>query len=501
MAKIVRRSVDTTIEKNILTASIISTSYLEKIWPVYQKEYITNAFGKTVMSWIMDYYNNFGVSPGNIIQDIFNMEKSKLEDSELEIIELFLKKLSEQYLEDQGVNEAYILDQTLLYFRKREIEIRVENAQSLLQIGRIDKAEEELTKMKKVMLQTSNWNNPFSSESVNQVFDDRNNGIFKFPGRFGDLLGPLERGWFVAFLAPFKRGKSWTLQEAVILAAVSGLKAVFVSLEMQDKGMNERIFKRISAYGEEGKTHQIPVFDCLNNQLGTCEHKDRHGTNEPLGEDKDNLMDYTSDSRHRICTKCRAIINGDYVMSTWFEQVEKKAFSPKNIHKKVNSFVKMYGDNVRIICYPRFSASVSDFERDLDLLEQTEGFIPDVISADYADIFKPEKGGGDDHKGIDAIWKNLAALAAKRRLVMFTASQGNRGAIYKADLDQGDLAEWIGKLAHVDAFLSLNQTKEEKKKGVMRIGLLAHRHREFHEDEKCTILQAFSLGQTHLDSF
>lgn len=501
MAKIVRRSIDLSVENNILTASIISTHYLEEIYPLYQKDYLTNSFARIVMGWVLDYFKNFGESPKHHIKDIFNIEKGTLEDAEMEIIQIFLENLSNRYVEDQGVNEDYLLDQTLQYFRKREIEIRVANASSLLQIGRLDKAEEELLQMKKVMLSTSNWSNPFATENINAVFDDRNNGIFKFPGKFGELLGPLERGWLIAFLAPFKRGKSFALQEAVILAALSGLKAVFVSLEMQNKGMNERIYKRITAYGEAGKIHHIPVFDCLKNQKGVCVNPGCDGSNISMGDTKETIAEFTPESHHVVCTKCRFIKGGDFEPSTWFERVDKKDFDIKNVGKKLKSFVKMYGDNIRIICYPRFSASVSDFERDLDILEQSEGFIPDVVSADYADIFKPEKGGGDDHKGIDAIWKNIASLAARRHLIMFTASQGNRGAIYKSDLDQGDLAEWIGKLAHVDAFLSLNQTKEEKKKGVMRVGLLAHRHREFHEDDQCILLQSFSLGQTHLDSW
>jgi hypothetical protein len=501
MAKIVRRSVDNSIENNILTASIISTKFIEEIYPIYDRKYMVSTFASVIMKWVLDYFDKFGEAPKHHIQDIFTIEKQTLDDAELDIIETFLLNLSKKYTEDQGINDEYILDQALLYFRKREIEVRVSTAQKMLDIGRVDKAEEELNQMKKVMKLTSRWHNPLTTESVNAIFDERNQGIFTFPGALGELYGPLQRGWLVAILAPFKRGKTWMLQEAVIVAAVLGLKAVFVSLEMQDVGMDERILKRISAYAPTGATEAtIPVFDCYNNQLGICSLKTCTGTCVALAESKESIPAYSPDINHKVCCYCKDKKDGQYDMSTWFETIEKPEFTPKNVHKKVKAFVKTCGDNIRIMCYPRFSADLDDVERDLDILEQTEGFIPDVGALDYVDICKHSSKGGDERFGIDALWKQNAALAARRHMLWFTASQGNRGSLYKADMDQSDLAEWIGKLAHVDVFAALNQTKDEKKRGVLRTALLAHRHQEFHEGDNCTILQSLALGQTHLDS-
>ena len=48
--------------------------------------------------------------------------------------------------------------------------------------------------------------------------------------------------------------------------------------------------------------------------------------------------------------------------------------------------------------------------------------------------------------------------------------------------------------------LSLNQTKAEKEANAMRLGLLAHRHKEFSEDNQALVLTMPSLGQINLDS-
>jgi len=503
MSKFIRRNVDSTIENNIVTAAIISTKYLEEIYALYDRVYLKNAFAQTLMKWTMNFFEDFGEAPKAHIQNIFDLEKERLDDAEIDIIQTFLKTLSKNYVEDQGINDEYILDQTLKYFRKREVEVRVESAQKLLEIGKLDKAEDELFKMKKVVRLTSSWSNPLSTEKIHEVFDDKQKGILRFPGALGDLLGDLERGWFVAFLAPFKRGKTWLLQESVVIGALSNLKTVFISLEMKDKNINERLYKRLTAYGEEGKKeHVVPIFDCLRNQIGTCEKQCR--TNRHLLHDGESgPPDFNADLEYRACAVCKeGKDKDDYELATWFEQIEKPEFTAKNVNKKLKSIRRFYGDNIRVKCYPRFSASVADIKRDLDLLEQTEGFIPDVIAIDYADILRPEsRGGGEPRHGIDEIWKNLASLAAERKVIMFSASQGNRGSIYKENMDQADLAEWIGKLGHVDLFASINQSMDEKKKGIIRIGMLAHRHKEFHEKDHTMILQALSLGQVHLDSY
>jgi hypothetical protein len=502
MAKFVRKDVSNTIENNIITAAIISTNFIEEIYPLYTKQYIKNKFGQTLLGWCIDYFDKFGEAPRKNIQTIFELEKETLDEADAEIITIFLKTLSKNYVDDQGINEEYVLDQAMQYFRKREVEMRVENAQKLLDVGKIEAAEDEIFKMKKVVRLTSNWSNPMDDHKIHEVFDDSKKGILRFPGALGSLLGDLERGWFIAFLAPFKRGKTWLLQEAVVIAALSNLKAVFISLEMQDKNINERLYKRITAYGDEGKTdHAVPVFDCVRNQTGVCEKPIRKNK-FILYDGEGDLPEFEADMEYRPCCVCKDIKKEqeDYELSTWFELMIKPEFTARNVNKKLKSFKRFYGDNIRTKCYPRFSATVADIRRDLDILEQTEGFIPDVISIDFAGIVKPDTRGGDIRNGIDDIWKSLAALAMERHAVLFSASQGNRGSLYKDNMDQADIAEWIGILGHVDGFVSVNQSATEKKRGVMRLGLLAHRHKEFHEKDHTMILQNLSLGQVHLDS-
>ena len=63
----------------------------------------------------------------------------------------------------------------------------------------------------------------------------------------------------------------------------------------------------------------------------------------------------------------------------------------KNVTKSMRGFEMMFGNRFRYLCYPRFSASYDDIERDLKRLEIEYEFIPDVLIVDYANIMKPGK--------------------------------------------------------------------------------------------------------------
>jgi len=46
----------------------------------------------------------------------------------------------------------------------------------------------------------------------------------------------------------------------------------------------------------------------------------------------------------------------------------------------------------------------------------------------------------------------------------------------------------------------LNQTPVEKREGIMRLGIIAHRHEEFDEFTQVQVLQQLKIGQPYLDS-
>lgn len=67
-------------------------------------------------------------------------------------------------------------------------------------------------------------------------------------------------------------------------------------------------------------------------------------------------------------------------------------------------------------------------------------------------------------------------------------------------MDETDTSEDIRKMAHVDIWAALNQLSSEKRDKCARIGLVAHRHRDFDKTKQAMILQDIDTGQFVLDS-
>ena len=501
MAEIKRRTIDTHFENQITTAMIMSTKFLTDIRPLYNPDYMKNTFARIICYWCVDHFDHYKKAPGKNIESIFLVEsESGLPKEDAEIIKDFLTKLNSLYSESQGINNDLIKQYAFDYFRKRDLEIRSAKAQTFLELGKIDEAEDQFLNFKQVAFQTSGWINPFDVQQIFSTFDDETDPVLKLPGALGHLVGPIERGWFIGVLGPFKRGKSFFLQEIAIRGLMQGLKVVFISLEMMDKDVKKRFYKRLTGFGSRTgeDVFLFPTFDCAANQDGTCAMRQRTQLIKLLGTDG-SKPNFDIDMDYRPCVYCRENHMREYRLATWFETLEVPQFSFSNTRDHMRAEEIMHGDNFRFMCYPKFTASVSDMKRDLFILEQYEGFIPDLIVTDHADIFKLGKSNNKVGQ-IDDVWKELGSLAAERHSIVVTASQGTRGAIYKESVAQDDLAEWIGKLGHVDIFMGLSQTPDEKESKIIRANLLAHRHKDVDETVFAEILQQLDVGQFYLDS-
>lgn len=294
---------------------------------------------------------------------------------------------------------------------------------------------------------------------------------------------------------------SWMMEEIGIQGLLSGLKVALISMEMNKRNVTKRVLSRITALSPREKNVIIPCFDCLANQEDGCKSSLRKGK-VGLQNFAGDFPKYNSNLNYIPCTSCRFLSNSEqqYKLSTWYETVTKEEFTLKNVRKIIKSFKNMWNNNLRVITFPRFSATLSDIKRQLDFLEYTEVFIPDVIIPDYAGIIRPERNYSKEYLALDDIWKGLAGLAEERHCVVITGSQVGRSELSKQQMEAEGLAGWIGQAAHIDKAFTINQTKEEKVRGLIRLNKLYDRHQDFNDFETCVILQSLDIGQVVLDS-
>jgi len=495
-----REEVSLTMEKRIAVGFITSHKFIQDITPSMDLSFFENRLIKQVVKWCVDYHSKTGKAPRNEIQNIYLAKRPHLHEEDAELIERLLDGLSKTF--EDNINEDYLTDQTFDYFKQREIEITNNNVKYHLERHDLAAAEDEIVNYRKIAKTLPTWVNPFDQEMVESAFEEDFDTFFKFPGRLGDFLGRFKRGWLVGLSGPFKIGKSFFAEEFKAHALPQGRRVAEFNLEMSVNQVNSRFYRRLFPSGDipsDKGTFLFPCFDCLKNQVGTCTLPQR--TNSiPLLNDEGYKPLYDPNSEYRICTECRGIPDSDYETETWWEEIEKPAFDVGTISKRMKAARAMFGDLVRLKCYPRFSASVSDISRDLDLMEAVEGFIPDIIIIDYADILKPENDRISGVEKEDETWKMLARLASERRALLVVPTQLTKEALEAVLIKQKHTARWVGKLGHVDVMLSVNQTTSEKRQGRLRIGTLLHRHDPFDEQKTVTLLEKRGLGQVHLDS-
>jgi hypothetical protein len=506
MAKIQRFDINNDIEKRIVTGLIVSDEFCTSIQKMIRKQYFQIDYARTIVDWILDYYRLYKKAPGKEIQSLFKAEisKSNIRESEAILIEHFLSSLSADYESNSSINNEFLLDQSRTYFRERSLTLLSEKVQNHIVRGKIDQAELEVKNFSRVVKELGTWFNPFDKSNVRLFFDDTQSTLLRLPDELGELSGDLEREWLVAFMGPMKRGKSWMLMEFAIHALTHGLKVVFFSLEMSQRVLSRRIYKRITALSEKPGMVSWPVFDCENNQDNSCKRDDRTCVKgiKPVGVDIVNYDEFKNVKGYKPCTVCKQLKNGLYKQAIWkIWKEQKETIESKAVLKKIKDFERLYGNNFRIKAYPSFTATLDDIVSDLDDLWYTEGFAPDVICIDSLDITASENKSGLSERGqIDWSWKRAKGLAGKRKALVATVLQSNRASISQDSVQQDNTSEDIRKLAHVDVMMGLNQTPEEKKKGIMRISDIAHRHEGFTFGKEAIILQNFDLGQPLLDS-
>ncbi len=124
-----------------------------------------------------------------------------------------------------------------------------------------------------------------------------------------------------------------------------------------------------------------------------------------------------------------------------------------------------------------------------------------MIIIDYADILAAEQHmqSREERHKLNATWGGLRSLAQEKKCLVVTGTQTLRST-FKKDISEADIAEDIRKLAHVTHMFALNQNKEDKKRGVMRVGALVLRDDDFHIDNEVIALQCLAIGKPCLDS-
>ncbi len=506
------------IERRIVIGLITSTEFVQQIRSTWDSQLLESNMAQRLATWCIEYYDKYDKAPGRDIEGIYlqKLKEGLPKDIGEEIEEDILPSLSEEYTEEK-FNLDYLLDQTRGYFKERYLTQFSEDIQSLVEQG-------ELTEAEKLALE---YNPPASSsdvdldlsnettlERIDKAFATTNQSVVRYPGALGDFWNEqLVRESFVALMASDKRGKSYWLLDMSIRACRQKAKVAFFQAgDMTERQQLRRICIYLNKKSDLKKycgTMYQPMKDCAHNQMDTCDKDVREcdfgvfsgrdikelRKQVSLGELK-RLRNENPD--YLTCHNC-----DQYKGAVWIEEVDVgDPLTVEEAKTSINDFFIKHKRRFKLSSHANGTLSVKEIKALLGVWEREDGFIPDMITIDYADLLVPGVRTEFRHQQ-DDIWKGLRNLSQEKHGLVLTATRADASAYEKDRLRIGDFSEDKRKNAHVTAMYALNQDPRDREKqlGIMRINEIVIREGDFSSNNEVYVMQNLKRGRPFLGSF
>ncbi len=134
---------------------------------------------------------------------------------------------------------------------------------------------------------------------------------------------------------------------------------------------------------------------------------------------------------------------------------------------------ELYPNLGRIIVkeFPSYELTAGKLTSFLEKLEVKTGIVKPVVFVDYLQLMSSDrlKESDNSYGYIKSITSELRAVAQKRDIQMFSASQLNRGATGNLEADASTISDSMGIAMFADCLIFLLQTPEMKERGEINI--------------------------------
>lgn len=514
------------IERHILIGLITSTEFLDQIRPSWDHSLLKSTIVSRLAGWCIEYYDKYGKAPNKDIEGIYfqKLQDGLEQDLAEEIEEDILPDLSDEYERD-GFNVQYLLDRAREYLNRRHLETWSQRIRDLTDSGETLEAEKLANNFKplsKDLDSSLNLSDPGSLDRVHKAFTTALKPLVLYPGALGEFMNAqLTRDALVAFMAPEKRGKSYILLDLARRAVRQRLNVAFfqagdMSESQQIRRLGIHLLKKSDREEYCGKMWE-PVRDCIHNQLDNCDldirecHQGLYGDKAPKNEKEareemtlDGLTELYKDPEnkgYKPCHNCRKYQRKENRWGcSWVKKVNVgQPLEPEEVVRTFENYFVRKKRRLMISTHPNNTLSVRQMRTILDIWYK-QGFVPDVIIIDYADLLTADDVKEFRHKQ-DAIWKDMRSLSEERHCLVATATQADAGSYEKNLLSLSNFSEDKRKYAHVTAMYGLNQDPRGREKaiGIMRINELVIR--EGANQGIVHVLQNLRRGQSVLTSY
>jgi len=519
------------IERKIIIGLITSTDYLKKIRPIWDSMLIESSTARMLAGWAISHFDKYGKAANKEMETIFFQKAKEGLDKDIaeEIEEDILPDLSDEFV-NEDFDLDYLVSETYGYLKSRQLLQLSEQINNLLDKGkgnfeeRLKEAEELRANFKPINSagdESIDLSTEDALKAIKKAFKETNTPLIRFPKQLGQFLNSqFVRGGFISFLAPEKRGKTFLLLEIALRGSRQRNKiAFFQAGDMNEAEQLKRIgvylLKRsnLEKYCEE---HYEPVRDCIHSQLDDCHREERECNFTPFEDPREEVIRlitmkelselHKSAYDYKPCSNCKEYDTRKFGVP-WVKKIEKT--EPIEVQEVEAAVIKFFHRNKRrfkLSTHANGTLSVKMIEQQLDTWESADGFIPDVIVIDYADLLVPSFSTEFRHQQ-NQIWKDLRRLSQTKRggklPLVISPTQADAKA-YRTNLLQLDnFSEDKRKYAHVTAMYGMNQDPlgREKALGLLRLNELIIREGDYSVKNTVTLLQNLRKGRPLLGSY
>lgn len=446
-------------ERHVVVGCCVSKIVLGAVAAKWEPNLFPSRWSNVIVGWCVAHYRKYARAPGRDVAGYFDewAFKNAHEADTVAAVERLLVSLSDEYERlKKTTSPDYLID----------VAARVANAHRVAQLkyaieadlesGESEKAMARIDAFRKLDIGTGSGIDVLSDDAAwDAMFDNADAPpLIEYPDAAGAFFNwAMTRGRFIAFLAKDKGKKSFFLQDAAWRAVEQGRKVAYFEIgDMTQPQVLERFAPRIAGRPLLAGKYEFPV--------------------ELEAGDEEKKPHYRSECREEEYPLTAAVLKKE--RDRWRAKV---------------------GDSWKLSCHPAGTLSVSGADAILDGWER-DGFVPDVVLFDYADLFAPEDARAEKREQINDTWLAMRGMSQKRHVLLLTATQADADSYKARLLGRDNFSGSKVKNAHVDGIAGLNQNDHEEARGVFRVNWVVGRKWAHGSKRVLTVASCLALSDT-----
>lgn len=441
--RIERRKADA--ERSVLTGMLVARSVLGPIASRWTSDMFGTRWSNLVASWAVAHYRKYKEAPKEKIQDYFTEWSASNKDEEtIGLVGDYLAAIDSEYESlRKNASPDYLLDQAEVLFNRVAARNLRDEIDGHLKTNDVTAAVEAINNYRRIEVTASTGINMCDAEEeIKNAFEITNDPLVVYDDALMGLLSPLMcRDSFVSFMGKEKVGKSFWLMDLAYRAYTQGRSVAYFEVgDMSQHQVLKRFASRAMERPVRADRWYYPTSMSPSDEL--------EGRRPDVGTRREEVeLDMTPAEAHAALAKLG---------------------SRHGVH------------NLKLSCHPNSSISVGGIESILETWQRTDGWHPDVVVVDYADILAaPNPGKGDTRDQINASWKAMRALSQRWHCLLVTATQADADSYESDILERGNFSEDKRKYSHVTACIGINQTDRDKEANLYRMNVILAREVEF----------------------